>query len=305
MTVGDGQGTASATNESSLTNQPSSTDSAERPFFSILGSVDGIRDELVPNHGSHEDDDNSWILQPIIVECKNRMRRLQSTPPLYEQIQTVVYCQMYQVEEADIVQVLQQEATTEPKKRKSAQNRPRKSPSKKKEKVDSRQTLMDTFVTSSASTDNDSGVQSKEQIVEATVLSSETREGPVVDCTVEVKPIDSIEQVAEEKENSDVDQKPPSDSHREDGPDRPPPIISVSRVSLNDPILQHRSNWTHIILPRLCSFVEAVYRIRSTDDLRYQLLMASDPNRDGQRAWELLHEQCPWLLDCDTAYHRR
>jgi hypothetical protein len=132
------------------------------PFFYILGSVDGIRDELVAaapgsssssskkdsssssdligsSHGSSnsnndtinggtinaasvnrsaapldddgndDDDDESWTVRPVIVECKHRMGSIHQPPPLHDQIQTVVYCLMYNVTEADIVQVSRQQ----------------------------------------------------------------------------------------------------------------------------------------------------------------------------------------------------
>ena len=81
--------------------------------------------------------------------------------------------------------------------------------------------------------------------------------------------------------------------------------IDIKRVSLDDPLLQHRRNWNDVILPRLRSFVEAVYRIRSNDTRRYQLLTAmSNPTGNLLEAWNILHEECPWLKDCDTAFYR-
>jgi hypothetical protein len=81
--------------------------------------------------------------------------------------------------------------------------------------------------------------------------------------------------------------------------------IDIKRVSLDDPLLQHRQNWNNVILPRLRSFVDAVYRIRSNDTKRYQLLTAmSNPTGNLLDAWNILHEECPWLKDCDTAFNR-
>jgi hypothetical protein len=108
---------------------------------------------------------------------------------------------------------------------------------------------------------------------------------------------------------------------------KPPPsltMISASRISLDDPLWRHGMQWDQVILPRLCSFVQAVYEIRRNDDKRYRLLLAvSSPplmteeqeggsssssnllssTRDG---WKVLFDECPWLLrDCSgTAYHR-
>jgi hypothetical protein len=87
------------------------------PFFVIRGSVDGRRDELMPNNsasnfdsiGKSDNDDDSWVMKPVIVELKHRMNRLFHFPPLYEQIQAVAYCLMYRVNDADIVQVMRHE----------------------------------------------------------------------------------------------------------------------------------------------------------------------------------------------------
>lgn len=97
---------------------------AERPFFWLYGCVDGIRDELwyddehprskaeatIIDHGC--DDDDEWKLRQVVIECKHRMKTLHSRlttpinpPPLYDQIQAVVYCLMYETTEADIIEV--------------------------------------------------------------------------------------------------------------------------------------------------------------------------------------------------------
>eukprot|EP00978_Attheya_sp_CCMP212_P019053 scaffold52901_cov28-Attheya_sp.AAC.3 len=84
--------------------------------------------------------------------------------------------------------------------------------------------------------------------------------------------------------------------------------IITSRVSLNDPIMQHGQNWVNVILPRLRSFVDTVYSIRENDDKRYRLLMAVSSNDNGDddsAAWDILLLECPWLRHCDIAYHRR
>jgi hypothetical protein len=80
--------------------------------------------------------------------------------------------------------------------------------------------------------------------------------------------------------------------------------IAVNRVSIDDPLFQHRYQWGKIVLPRLCSFVDAVYRIRACDEKRYRLLMAmaSSSLSTQADAWKLLHEECPWLQYCDTAF---
>jgi hypothetical protein len=83
--------------------------------------------------------------------------------------------------------------------------------------------------------------------------------------------------------------------------------MQTDRISLNDPILQHGMNWHNVVLPRLRSFAEAVYAIRRDDTKRYRLLIAcSDPlGQLETNGWELLHDECPWLRSCDTAFNRR
>jgi hypothetical protein len=204
-----------------------------KPFFSIIGMVDGIRDELAPStdKGSSEtpSDDDSWVFRKVIVECKHRMNRIHVVPPLYEQIQTTAYCLMHQINEADIVQVMRKEVRL---------------------------------------------VKSKAPVVPS------------------------------EKVNPS-EKKPPPPTRQE--PSRKSITISVSRISLDDPIMQHRTNWTQVVLPRLRSFVEAVFAIRSNDDKRYQLLIALSGTTDDdqlKKAWQILHDDCPWLESCDTAFHR-
>lgn len=79
------------------------------PFFVVRGSVDGRRDELAPSQAPAMDEFDNWTMRPIVVELKHRMNRLFSFPPLYEQIQAIVYCLMYRVNDADIVQVIRLE----------------------------------------------------------------------------------------------------------------------------------------------------------------------------------------------------
>jgi hypothetical protein len=77
--------------------------------------------------------------------------------------------------------------------------------------------------------------------------------------------------------------------------------ISISRISIDDEIMQHRKHWHEIILPRLRMFVEAVYKIRRDDDKRYRLL-ASVADNSTATSWQILFDECPWLETCDTAF---
>ena len=85
--------------------------------------------------------------------------------------------------------------------------------------------------------------------------------------------------------------------------------IVINRVSLSDSVMRHQENWVAVVLPRIRSFVEAVYRVRRDDTLRFSLLQAMAGDQQQQSlatataaAWDILHSQCPWLLHCDTAF---
>jgi hypothetical protein len=298
------------------------TPAKEEPYFMILGSVDGIRDELVPD--DNDNDDSSWVLRQVIVECKHRMRRIHPTPPLYEQIQTVVYCFLYNVNDADIVQVLRSAPRQQGQKKKEG-----------KQKKEGNQTTLDEYGVISKQVCKEETVKSKPVSSEETLHSeqfcekeaSKDEQGSEDTANSEhvcEKETSKDEQNSEETAKTEQAREEEKTSSSLTAPQQrngtikgatqqqlPPPIIAVSRVSLDDPITQHRSSWTNIVVPRLRSFVDAVYAIRSSDDLRYRLLMAStsDP-MNGQettmeQAWSLLHEQCPWLKDCDTAFYRK
>ena len=100
--------TTNSNDEDQCSSSPQTTDLTPS-FFSLRGSIDGIRQELGP--GGPNDDD-SWVLKWVVVECKHRMHQLKPSPPLHEMIQAAAYCFMYQVEDADIVQVLRLETNT-------------------------------------------------------------------------------------------------------------------------------------------------------------------------------------------------
>jgi hypothetical protein len=213
-------------------------DEQDAPFFSIVGSIDGIREELAP--AEKDCDDDSWILRRVIVECKHRMQRLQPIPHLYDQIQAICYCFMYEVENADIVQVLR------------IQDRKNEGKPKSENINLTKQHL-------------DSKSVSKDDNEKRAVYSKEDK------------------------------------SSKEDNPKI---MVQANRVSLDDPIMQHRQQWNQVILPRLRSFAEAVYRVRRDDDKRYRLLASlCDPSDDDQeKAWKLLFTELPWLETCDTAF---
>ena len=83
--------------------------------------------------------------------------------------------------------------------------------------------------------------------------------------------------------------------------------LTVSSLNLDDPSMQHRNNFEAVVLPRLRSFVDAVYAIRSCDDRRYQLLQScaeAVSDVENLLGWAQVLELCPWLKHCDIALHR-
>ena len=83
--------------------------------------------------------------------------------------------------------------------------------------------------------------------------------------------------------------------------------ITRSRISLDDPVMKHGENWVSTILPRLRKFVEAVYSIRSSNEKRYSMIKAAATaglGGDSTEWWSILIGECPFLIDCDTAFQR-
>jgi hypothetical protein len=273
------------------------TSSIETPnfFLSIKGMVDGIRDEMVQsNMIDATEDDDSWVLRSVIVECKHRMRTLLPYPRFYECIQAVVYCQMYEADEADIIQVLRTgTVNTERKSMHAAINKldeERVSPNVETESVslsiqelsERKQSLTDYF--EKLPTPSGETVQLVNREMDGTAVTEHSdpnksktddqdvgRTGPT--CTFAGQPT--------------MDMK-----------------IAVSRISLDDHF-HHLRNWRTVVLPRLREWAECVYRVRKSDELRYRLLTSMakmqtvddlrERKRHMQMAWELAFEQCPFL----------
>mmetsp|Transcript_25387 Transcript_25387/g.45976 ORF Transcript_25387/g.45976 Transcript_25387/m.45976 type:complete len:656 (-) Transcript_25387:76-2043(-) len=307
-----------------------------KPFFSIAGSIDGMRDELYPrpscssNNDSEDSLNNSydndiWDMREVLVECKHRMKRAIVPPPIYDQIQTIVYSLMYGVEEADIVQVVRRRKHTSIQKTRKSQNEESVTkstavdPPKNDENVTNSKTQqakgLDKFflpneglahkleeaptkdinTPSNSENENDS-TNNVIRIREDASLT--TNENTAV--TEYLLPKDGRDEVESKGEISSDEVVVTTNID-----------ITTSRVSLNDPIMQHGQNWVNVILPRLRSFVDTVYSIREDDDKRYRLLTAVSSNDNGgdddvdSAAWEMLLLECPWLRHCDIAYHRR
>lgn len=334
-------------------------DGPKRPFFTIFGSVDGIREELwcPPCDGDKETSifDEEWSLRQIIVECKHRMNKSFHSPPLYDQIQTTAYCLMYNVNDADIVQVVRKAKPL------NARKKLKREDPKSENQSCSGRAAPEAVAADLASTKAESKLNCDRAMPAGTDVThlasakaeSQTSSGLVApesdpkDLTSTKKATDASNVPADvgnkenEKETSigggSADKKTiieQSQGGSQTGDNSEPQTndvsaagevavtpkeqqadsnemsssatveINVKRVSLDDPVMQHRRNWNEVVLPRLRSFVEAVYRIRADNDKRYRLLSGmSDPSGNSE-AWNVLHEECPWLKDCDTAFLR-
>mmetsp|Transcript_24133 Transcript_24133/g.36574 ORF Transcript_24133/g.36574 Transcript_24133/m.36574 type:complete len:151 (+) Transcript_24133:1-453(+) len=117
--------------------------------------------------------------------------------------------------------------------------------------------------------------------------------------TVEV---DNNNNKKNKEENNNIEKKKKEDNNVE---------ITISRVSLHDPIHNHQHHWNQTLLPRLASFVDAVYNVRKDDGKRFRLLMAlvKEQNYNSEsneaEAWKVLWDEMPWLRSCDTSFGRR
>lgn len=210
-----------------------------KAFFFIVGVADGIREEFYPKTDGGDDD---WDLRKVVVECKHRMKSAFIPPPIYDQIQTVMYCMMYGSSEGEIIQVVR-----------NSQQKEQKISAKAVAAIDKK-------------TDCD---ETSEKMLVATKAKEDTQEAAIP---------------------------------------KPTTSITCNRVSLNDPVMHHDQNWHETILPRLASFVDAVYSVRQNDDKRYRLIRASalaSSGGDEGPYWEILFDECPWLVDCDTVFSKR
>jgi chaperonin cofactor prefoldin len=240
-----------------------------KPFFILCGAVDGIRDELWCRSASIESkDEEDWELRQVIVECKHRMRRAFSTPPLYDQIQTTAYCLMYGADVADILQVIRRNSKEKGEKDVRLNN--------KRQKLE----------TSKATIKKDLGT-SGQSCLDHFFKQAEDL---------------NVSQGNNNIKNKKKQEMPKDLSDRVEAID-----IHVTRLTLDDD-MNHRRNWDDIVLPRLRSFVDAVYRIRADDEARklFLLLVLQEENSGyaTKVSWDMLHQECPWLRYCDTAFHR-
>ena len=267
-----------------------------RPFVTIKGMVDGIRDELGPTtvvssgeannkngQGDGDDDDDdlscdSLSLSRVVVECKHRMNKLLNGPRFSECIQAVVYCFMYDVDDADIVQVLRSKNETKKK------------------------LLTDYFEPAGASNDEKADTTQTDSNNESNQSDDETKNEQD---TPNAKP--KKEEVGT-NENSRTPEESTTPNDKNDPTETNVTMtIAVDRISLDDPNFGHRANWKSIILPKLRQWVDAVYRIRESDDKRYRLLTslsameASDleetRKNHAKAAWELIFEECSFLRE--------
>jgi len=276
---------------------------SNKPFFFIVGVADGIRDEFYP---LTDDDDNNWDLRKVVVECKHRMKRAFAVPPIYDQIQTVLYCMMYGTSEGEIIQVV----------RNNKNNNSNKPPK------EVRTTTTETNGGAVDETSSDETLKEEEEQAATMEATYTKKEAKTLEPKEEVKTTEpqSTKKQGEKKiaKNageiiiSDKAEAPSSlvvVSKKKEAISKQQPSTSTSitihRISLDDPVMKHGTNWYETILPRVASFVDAVYSVRRDDDKRYRLIRASaiaSSGGDVSAYWEILFHECPWLVDCDTAY---
>ena len=187
---------------------------------------------------------------------------------------------MYGTEEADIIQVVRKER---PRKRQKQEV--------KKDALPVGQQRLDDFVVAKKEPKKVEGEDGR----------------PTEEVTEKIEPKVNAKR-GENKENDEPAESTASKATSERSPEESVEIV-VSRVSLGDRlIMNHQRNWHSIILPRLRSFVDAVYRVRGNDELRKLLLeVIASEEQTGYATtvcWDMLHAECPWLKDCDTALHR-
>lgn len=311
-----------------------------RPFFTMFGSVDGIRDELwcpPPMSANHLSPscplDEEWCLREIIVECKHRMKTSVRPPPLYDQIQTTAYCLMYNVSEADIVQVVRKERPRARRRKLKATgldpsgkvdaDRPTERemittyfPPMKESSVDPVLGTMNSHPTkdetptveADRTAENECDWKTVEETQVGDMYASKDKalkQSPPDDSVA--KKVGSTSSVPNFKDISDVADTSSGQPEICDDEAITPAAnveINIKRVSLDDNIMQHRRYWKETVLPRLRTFVEAVYRVRADDDKRYRLLSAMSDPSTNLGAWNVLHDECPWLKDCDTSFYR-
>ncbi len=271
------------------------------PFFSLRGSIDGIREEMAPTPkessccGDEFDDDVTWALRQVVVECKHRMHQLQPVPPLYEMIQATAYCLMYEAQEADILQVLRKEhkKVTKP----HADNQQR----------DKRKNELANKITNYISKERPkAGEASTKDIVTS---MGEIHSPAAVDrigAENQISPAsEGIDRCDDRLEmtTTQITKEVTLEAHTVVATTPNNVDISVCRISIDDPLFQHRQNWFRVVLPRLRSWTEAVYAVRKDDNKRYQLLVALSEERLHD-AWGVLLHECTWLRDCDTSFSR-
>jgi hypothetical protein len=282
------------------------TEPAPAYFLSIKGMVDGIREELAPGQKDLGDDD-SWILRNVIVECKHRMRSILSYPRFYECIQAVVYCQMYNAEEADIIQVLRKGnesgtvlvQSTNAEVYKVVVEKGTASLSDVEVEMMDPEPMPTEMLPEKKRLLTDYFQRLPLKATETELIDDvmkENREEDAKDSNIVEKKVDLK---TEEIDETDVQKIAAIETTID-------MEIAVNRISLNDQF-NHLHNWNMIILPRLRQWAEGVYRIRQSDELRYRLLSSmavlqsteipEQRQRNIQIAWDLAFEQCPFLRD--------
>ncbi|KAK3252564.1 hypothetical protein CYMTET_38141 [Cymbomonas tetramitiformis] len=246
------------------------------PLFCIRGSVDGVSQQLKvegPRPAAFGNLDGSfdaaltedskpdqvfceqeawdaevWSMQQVIVEVKHRMgsRSTMTAPPLYDQIQLVVYMNMYGVDEGDLVQCYR-----------DAQPTHHAPTHRSKPSAD-------------CSSSIDLSFQNQHQL-----------QTPGEGRSAVPDPL---------RQPLDLQHQPSGPPSKRRAIIKEGDVI-VTRIRLDDKQYRHAEHWENTVLPRLYVWVNSVYRVRASDELRWQWLcaMAGD---DVNLAEDFCRDRC-------------
>jgi hypothetical protein len=243
----------------------SSSSSALNPIdFSIIGKVDGVSYQM----NSSSDNSSHWKAMKIIIEVKNRVRRLSSPPPLYEQIQLIAYLIMNGCEYGDLVQVMPTDEDQNKNDSGKIMNEKEKFEKENEEKNvlakylsvnNSNGNSNDNNNNSSSKNDNNTNKASTNSVTSQSLLRSSTSS-----FSSSSKSLDSFSY---------------SSSN-----------YSITRIALQGPPYYHHYHWDTVILPRLHIFKDAIMTLRKDDDLRYSFLLGEEEDR-----LSIIYHLCPYF----------
>jgi hypothetical protein len=246
----------------------SSSSSTLNPIdFSIIGKVDGVSYQL----NSSSDNSSDWKAMKIIIEVKNRVRRLSSPPPLYEQIQLIAYLIMNGCEYGDLVQVMPTDEDT---------NKYDSGKLNEKEKLDkenAEKNVLEKYLSisdNSKSNDNNFNNSSSKNINDGSNNNNNNRSSSNYLTSQSILRSSSFS-----SSSKSLDSFSYSSSN-----------YSIIRIALQGPPYYHQYHWDTVILPRLHIFKDAIMTLRKDDDLRYSFLLGEEPERRS-----IIYHLCPYF----------